>query len=461
MFELATAFTSGFGGAAVLPDAAQYDTARAVWNGLIDHRPAVIARCRSPLDIADALRLTRESGLPLAVRGGGHSVGGLGSCTGGVVIDLSGMRGVAVDPSRRVATAEGGATWSDYDAATGAFGLASTGGLVSSTGVGGLTLGGGIGWLHRRYGLACDNLIGADVVLADGRMVRAGPDDDPDLLWALRGGGGNFGVVARFEYDVHPVGVVFAGMVLFPFARCREVLTAFRDWVPAVPDELSLMAAVVTAPPESFVPPELVGEKAVAVMGCWCGDLDSGAQELAPMLGLGPMVDLFAPMPYPVLQSMLDSAAPAGVRNYFRGGFLDALDDEVIDIAVEHGARMPSPMSAIHFHHMGGAVARVGTAESAFPGRDAAYTYNLVSMWTDETRDAANVSANRGLAEALRPFTLQRRYVNFLEPVPGGQSLENQARSAYGDEIYTRLAVLKSVYDPENVFRSNINILPK
>jgi len=461
MFELVTAFTSGFGGTAVLPDAEEYDSARAVWNGLIDHRPAVIARCRSPRDIADAIRLTRESGLPLAVRGGGHSVAGLGSCTGGVVIDLSGMRGVAVDPSRHVATAEGGATWSDYDAATSAFDVASTGGLISSTGIGGLTLGGGIGWLQRKYGLACDSLIGADVVLADGRTVHAGPEDDPDLLWALRGGGGNFGVVARFQYSVHPVGAVFAGMLLFPFDRCRDVLTAFRDWVPGLPDEFSLVAAVLTAPPEPFVPPELVGRKAVAIIGCWCGDLDEGAQVLAPMYDLGPLVDLFGPMPYPVLQSMLDSAAPPGLRDYFRGGFLDALDDDVIDIAIEHGARMPSPMSAIHFHNMGGAVARVGTAESAYPGRAAAYTYNLVSIWADETQDEANLWANRRLAEALRPFTLRNRYVNFLEPVLGGQSPEDRARAAYGDEIYARLAELKAVYDPDNVFRSNINILPK
>ena len=461
MFELVTAFTSGFGGTAVLPDAQEYDSARAVWNGLIDHRPAVIARCRSPRDIADAIQLTRESGLPLAVRGGGHSVAGLGSCTGGVVIDLSGMRGVAVDPARRVATAEGGATWSDYDAATGAFGLASTGGLISTTGIGGLTLGGGIGWLQRKYGLACDNLIGADAVLADGRIVRAGPDEDPDLLWALRGGGGNFGVVARFEYALHPVADVFAGMLLFPFDRCRDVLTAFRDWVPEVPDELSLVAAVLTAPPEPFVPPQLVGQKAVAIIGCWCGDLEDGAAALAPMRGLDPLVDMFGPMPYPVLQSMLDDAAPAGVRNYFRGGFLDALDDDVIDIAVEHGALMPSPMSAIHFHNMGGAVARVGTDESAYPGRAAGYTYNLVSIWLDETRDEANLAANRHLAEALRPSTLRSRYVNFLEPASGGQNPEDRARAVYGDEIYARLAALKSAYDPANVFRTNVNILPK
>jgi FAD/FMN-containing dehydrogenase len=460
MFELVKAFTSDFGGTAVLPDAADYDSVRAVWNGLIDHRPALIARCRTDRDIADAIRLTRESGLPLAVRGGGHSVAGLGSCTGGVVIDLSGMRGVAVDPGRRLAAAEGGATWSDYDAATGAFALASTGGLISTTGVGGLTLGGGIGWLQRKYGLACDNLVGADVVTADGRIVRADEDHDADLLWALRGGGGNFGVVARFTFNVHPVANVLAGMVVFPFGRAREVLTAFRDWVPLLPDELSMLAAILTAPPEPFVPPQLVGQKVVALMGCWCGDLEEGARVLAPMRDLEPAVDLFGPMPYPVLQSMLDGAAPPGVRDYFRGGFLDALDDAVIDAAIEHGARMPSPMSAIHFHNMGGAVARVGTAASAYPGRAAAYTYNLVTMWVDETQDEANLQANHEAARALRPFTLQGRYVNFLEPGKGGQSPEDRARAVYGDGIYSRLAELKAVYDPDNLFQNNINILP-
>jgi FAD/FMN-containing dehydrogenase len=451
--ELQT-FTTNFKGTAVRPEDPAYDSARAVWNGSIDARPALIARCHTTDDIVTAVTLARASGLPLAVRGGGHSVSGLGTCDGGVVIDLSAMRAVDVDADLRVATVQPGATWADVDAATAAHGLATTGGLISSTGVAGLTLGGGIGWLQRKYGLACDNLIGANIVAADGDVVRVSDSEHPDLLWGLRGGGGNFGVVSQFDFALHPVSTVLGGMLLFPLERGKEVLSAFRDWAADAPDEAAMLAAVMTAPPEPFVPPELVGQKAIALMGCWCGDLDAGAAAVAPLRALGPSADVFGPMPYVALQQMGDGGAPAGLRNYFRGGFVDDLDDEVIDIALTHGERMPSPMSAIHFHQMGGAVGRVSPDASAFSGRHAGYTYNVVSTWADPSEDAVHLEANRELTAALAPVSTGGAYVNFVGDT------DARVRSLYGDEIYDRLSRLKRQWDSTNLFRRNQNIEP-
>jgi FAD binding domain/Berberine and berberine like len=451
--ELPT-FTSNFKGTVVRPGDPGYDSARGVWNGSIDARPALIARCRTTDDIVTAVSLTRASGLPLAVRGGGHSVSGLGTCDGGVVIDLSAMRAVDVDADLRVATVQPGATWADVDAATAPHGLATTGGLVSSTGVAGLTLGGGIGWLQRKYGLACDNLIGADVVAADGDVVRVSDSEHPELLWALRGGGGNFGIVSRFDFALHPVSTVLGGMLLFPFERGKEVLSAFREWAADAPDEASMLAATMTAPPEPFVPPGLVGQKSVALIGCWCGDLDAGAAVVAPLRALGPSADVFGPMPYVALQQMGDGGAPAGLRNYFRGGFVDDLDDEVIDLVLTHGERMPSPMSAIHFHQMGGAVGRVSPDGSAFSGRHAGYTYNVVSTWADPSQDAVHLGANRELAAALAPVSTGGAYVNFV-----GDN-DARVRLLYGSEIYDRLARLKREWDSTNLFRRNQNIEP-
>ena len=451
-------FASHFAGTAVLPDDKQYETARAVWNGTVDARPAVIAQCRTVEDIVAAVTFTRDVGLPLAVRGGGHSVAGLSTCDGGVVIDLSPMRTVSVDAERRVATAGPGATWADYDAATAEHGLASTGGLISTTGVAGLTLGGGIGWLQRKHGLACDNLIGAELVTADGARIRASESERPDLLWGLKGGGGNFGIVSRFEFSLHPVTTVLGGLMLFPMDQGRDVLRTFRDWAAGLPDEGSMLAAVLTAPPAPFVPAELVGNKVVAILGCWCGDLDEGVAALEPMRALKPAADVFGPMPYPALQGMLDAGAPAGLRNYFRGGYLSELTDEVIDVVLAHGAAMPSPMSQIHLHQMGGAVSRVGVGATAFSGRASAYTYNLVSTWTDAAEDTTHVAANRRLSEALAPMSQPTTYVNFLTDAASGS--DAPVRVAYGDDVYDRLARLKRELDPTNLFRTNHNVRP-
>lgn len=458
MTDPASSFVTHFGGTTIVPGDEGYDDARAVWNGTVDARPVLIAQCRTVEDIATAVNLTRDAGLPFAVRGGGHSVAGLSTCDVGVVIDLSSMRAVAVDTKRRIAIAEPGATWGDYDAATAQHGLASTGGLISTTGVAGLTLGGGIGWLQRKHGLACDNLIGAELITADGATVRASESERPDLLWGLRGGGGNFGIVSRFEFSLHPVSTVLGGLMLFPLDQGFDVLRTFRDWAAELPDEGSMLAAVLTAPPEPFVPSHLVGQKAVAVLGCWCGDLEDGAAALEPLRELKPASDVFGPMPYPALQQMLDAGAPAGLRNYFRGGYLSELTDEVIDVVLEQGAAMPSPMSQIHLHQMGGAVGRVGVDATAFSGRAAAYTYNLVSTWTDAAEDAVHVAANRGLAAALAPLSLPSTYVNFLTDA----AVEGDApvRAAYGDDVYERLARLKRELDPTNLFRINHNVRP-
>ena len=450
--EIAAVFAAHFTGEAITPSDDRYDAAREVWNAMAQGRPAVVARCHTVADIVSAVALCREAGVYPAIRAGGHSVAGL-STGDGVVIDLTAMRRVDVDPDARRARVQPGATWHDLDAAGAPHGLATTGGLISATGVAGLTLGGGIGWLQRRYGLACDNLVAADVVTAVGDIVHADAGENPELLWALRGGGGNFGVVANLEFALHPVAMVYGGLMLWSFDRARDVLGEFRAWAADLAEDGSMLIAIMTAPPEPFVPADLVGQRAIGLVGCWCGDLDAGAAAMQPMRELGPAVDLFGPIPYPALQSMLDAGAPFGLRNYFRTGFLNGLDDAVIDVLIEHGAALPSPLSQIHLHQMGGAVAR---GESAFANRTAPFTYNLISTWIEAGEDDANVSANRAAATALAPLSAGRAYVNFLAGTD-----TDAVRSAYGPDIYARLAQVKREFDPSNQFRVNQNVLPE
>ena len=449
--DIAAVFGDHFAGEAITPSDGRYDAAREVWNAMVQGRPAVIARCHTVADIVSAVALCRDAGVYPAVRAGGHSVAGL-STGDSVVIDLTAMRRVDVDPGARRARVQPGATWHDLDAAGQPHGLATTGGLISATGVAGLTLGGGIGWLQRRFGLACDNLVAADIVTAGGDVVHADAEENPDLLWALRGGGGNFGVVANLEFALHPVATVYSGLMLWPFERARDVLTEFHAWAADLADDGSMLISIMTAPPEPFVPAELVGQRAIGLVGCWCGDLDAGAAAMQPMRDLGPAVDLFGPMPYPALQSMLDAGAPFGLRNYFRTGFLDGLGDAVIDALIEHGAALPSPMSQIHVHQMGGAVAR---GDSAFANRDAAFTYNLISTWIEPGEDDVHLSANRAAATALAPLSAGRAYVNFLASAD-----TDTVRSAYGADIYGRLAHVKREFDPGNLFRVNQNVPP-
>ena len=447
-------FVAGFRGTTLTPGEDGYDDARTIYNASFERRPAVIARCRDTADAVAVVNFARESGLPLAVRAGGHSLAGLSTCDDGIVLDLSTMRDVVVDADQRTARVQGGATWADYDTATQALGLASTGGLVSHTGVAGLTLGGGIGWLMRKHGLACDNLRAAEVVTAAGDVVRASGTDDPELLWGLRGGGGNFGVVTSFEFRVHPVGPVLGGLALFPVERGGEVLRAYRAWAAELPDEFTTIAAVITAPPAPFVPEEAVGRKVVGIAGCWCGDVEEGQAALTPIRELKPVVDVFGPMPYTALQGMLDEGAPYGLRNYTRSGYAD-LSDGLIDEVVEHGVRMPSPLSQIHLHQMGGAVARVGEDDTAFSNRRAAFVYNAISTWTDPAEDQIHASTNRELVDAIQRFSSGGVYVNFLSNEGAAR-----VRAAYGEAKFERLAKLKATYDPRNLFRLNQNIPP-
>ena len=448
-------FAVAFPGEALTESDQGYETARQIWNGAIDRRPGVIARCASVDHIAAAVRLAQEAGLAIAVRGGGHSAPGLSTCDGGVMIDLSPMRRVEVHAEDGVAHVEAGATWHDFDAATHAHGLATTGGLISTTGVAGLTLGGGIGWLQRKHGLACDNLVSADVVTASGEVVHTTSEQEPELLWGLRGGGGNFGVVSRFGFRLHPVREVYGGMLMFPITEGTRVLRRYRDWAPELPDEFTTLGGILTAPPAPFVPEPLQGQRVVAVIGCHCGQHGDAERQLAAIRDLNPAVDLFGPMPYPALQSMGDEGAPAGLRNHFRSGYAAELSDGLIDLLLDQGSRLRSPFSQIHLHQMGGAVGRVGEDDTAFGNRHAAYAYNLIATWTDPAEDEAQMAGNRALAAALEPYSTGGVYVNFL-----GDEGAARIRAAYGEVKFARLQRLKAAYDPDNVFSRNQNIPP-
>ncbi|MDQ4489551.1 FAD-binding oxidoreductase [Sinomonas sp. ASV486] len=440
-------------GELVAPGDELYDQYRHVWNGMIDRRPAMIARCRSSDDVVAAVNFARTHGLLLAVRGGGHSFAGFSTCDGGMVLDLSAMRTVQVDPDRRVARAQGGVTWAVYDAATHAHGLASTGGLVSTTGIAGLTLGGGIGWLQRRWGLACDNLLSAEVVTATGEIVRASESENPELFWGLRGGGGNFGVVTEFEFRLHPVADVIGGLMLFAANRAGRVMRAYRDYVSACPDELTTWLSMVTAPAADFVPAPMHGRPALAVLACHCGDPADAEAALLPLRDLQPEVDLIEPMPYPQLQSMLDEDLPPGVRCYLKSGYTAALTDSLIGVIVEHTSAMPSPASTFDFHHMGGAIPRVHDRATAFGDRRSAFCFNIVGVWDQAEDDDANLAWVRSFASALTPFDTGGVYVNFTAE-------DASVQAAYGDEKYGRLKALKQQYDPTNLFKLNQNVIP-
>ena len=444
-------------GEVLAPGDPGYDQGRRVWNGSIDRHPAAIVRCTAVDDVVATVEAATTTGLPLAVRGGGHNVAGFGTCDGGIVADLSGLRGVVVDPVGRTARAGGGARWGDVDAATGAFGLAVTGGQVSTTGIGGLTLGGGIGWLMRKYGLACDNLLSAEVVLADGRVVTATADNQhADLFWGLRGGGGNFGVVTSFEYRLHPVRSVLAGAVLHPRSGTAELLHLFRDFATDAPDEVSSQFGLWT-PVGDAVPPQVAGMGQVAgIEGCWCGQLDDGEKALAPVREFGdPLVDDFAVMPYPALQKLLDPGAPFGMQNYAKAEYLRDLSDDAIAAIADAAASVPSPASQLYVTHLGGAVSRVGEEETAFSHRAAPYLVNILSIWVDPAEWDEHVEWARAAWASLRPFSTGGAYVNFL----GDEGLD-RVRRAYSPSTYARLVEVKRRYDPTNLFVLNQNIPP-
>jgi FAD/FMN-containing dehydrogenase len=444
-------------GEAIAPGDADYDGARAVWNAMIDRRPAVIARCRGVADVRAALRFAREHGLPIAVRGGGHNVAGNAVCDGGIVIDLSPMKGIHVDPRARTARVQPGVTLAELDRETQVFGLATPTGLISMTGIAGLTLGGGLGWLSRRYGTACDNLLSAEVVLANGEVVTAGADDDPDLLWALRGGGGNFGIVTSFEYRLHPVGPqVLAGAIFHRGDHAREVLRSYRDFMADAPDELTVNAVLLTAPEAPFLPAEAHGTPALALALCYAGDPEDGERVLRPLRALGrPLADLVAPMPYTAFQTMFDAGYPPGQQNYWKSSYLDDISDEAIDVALDGARRMTSALSSFYFQPMGGAIARSTPDEAAFGHRDADFDFNILSVWSDPAESDEHVAWTRALWEAMQPFASGGVYVNNL-----GDEGPDRVRAAYAPAVYDRLVSLKDRYDPDNVFRMNQNIPP-
>jgi FAD/FMN-containing dehydrogenase len=434
-----------------------YDDARRIWNGAHDRHPALIVRCTGPADVMRAVEFARSQDLLVAVRGGAHSIPGFSTCDGGIVIDLGPMQGVRVDPESRTARAEGGVTWGAFDHETQAFGLAVTGGLISTTGLGGFTLGGGIGWLLRKHGLACDNLVSADVVTADGRLVKASAEENPELFWGLRGGGGNFGIATSLEYAVHPVGpTVIGGPVFYPAERAAEVLSWWREFVNDIPDELTTIANLITAPPAPFLPEEWHGKKLVGLVACYAGPLDEGERVVAPMKEVGdPVADLLGPIPYTTLQALIDPLCPPGDPWYMKAGYLRELDDDAIVVALRHHEEITSPKSEIHFHHFGGAAARVGDDETAYGERQAPYVINILASSNESEGFDEHVDwAHRFYAD-IEPSLTGGAYINFLSAEG-----EQRVRAAYGPEKFARLQALKDEWDPTNLFRLNQNVPP-
>jgi FAD/FMN-containing dehydrogenase len=450
----------GFRGDVIVPDHHDYDHARAIWNGTVDRRPRLIARCSGTADVAAAVRFARDRGLEIAVRGGGHNVAGTAVCDGGMVIDLSAMRAVAVDPVERTALVQGGALWGDVDHETQAHGLATTGGIVSHTGVGGVSLGGGIGWLMRTHGLTVDNLVAAEVVTAEGEVVWASASDHPDLFWALRGGGGNFGVVGSFRFALHPVGpTVTAGPVFWAAEDTTEVLRFYRDFAADAPDELGTVIRLGTIPPLPVIGEELHFRPAVAVATCYAGPVEAGERAVRALRQFGtPLLDLVGPTLYVDHQRGLDDTVPHGWHYYWKATNLTGLSDAVIDILAAHASAATSPRSYAAVFHMGGAVARAPRDATAYPGREVGHTMSIDAVWLpeqDDTVGAAETAWARAFFDALESHRAGV-YVNFLD----ADDDTSRVREAYGDDTYRRLAEVKAKYDPENVFHNNKNIQP-
>ena len=446
-----------FKGTVLTPADPGYDDARRVFNGLVDRRPARIMRCTDAGDVAAALMLARQEGLPVSVYGGGHGVTGSAVVDDGMCIDLRALDGVVVDPVARTARVGGGATWGAVDAATQEFGLAVTAGRVSDTGVGGLTLGSGSGWLERAFGFTCDNMLEAEVVTADGRIVTASARENPDLFWAIRGGGGNFGVVTSFVFQLHPGGpTVLGGMLLYPASMARNLVRFWRGFMTDAPDEVGSGVAFITAPPLDFVPEPVRGQPVVGVVLCYAGDPVEGAEVMAPLLEYGPpAVNLVQPMPYLAVQQLIDQANPKGMRNYWTADFLGDLSDEAVDTLVSHATHPRSPLSQVILVAGGGAIARVPDDATALGQRNAAWNIHYLSMWADPADDDVNIRHTRSMAEAMRPWTTGRLYLNYI-----GDEGPGRVEAAYGPEKYARLQQIKRIWDPDNVFRHNQNITP-
>jgi FAD/FMN-containing dehydrogenase len=447
--EVPDELAASFSGELLAPDSPGYDDARRVHNGLIDKRPALVARCSNTADVRDAVNLGRETGAEISVRGGGHNVAGLAATAGGLMIDLAPMRGIHVDPETRRVRAQPGVTWNEYNRAANAYGLATTGGVISTTGIAGLTLGGGLGWLMGKYGMAIDNLESAEVVLADGRIVTASDAADADLFWAIRGGGGNFGVVTSLEYRAHPVDVIFGGIAAHPLSAAGEFFDFYRQFTKSLPDELTAFAGLVHAPDGS-------GTKIVANPMCHCGDMKQAESDVRPAREFGPpALDLIGPMPYPVINTLLDPGFPKGALNYWKSAFFTELSDAAVRTMVEAFEAAPSQMSGMVIEHFHGEVTRIDPTATAFPHRQPGFNLALIGEWLDPSETETNVRWVRETFASLQPYMAPQAYVNYLADDDTART-----RDAYGPN-YDRLVDLKRRYDPENRFRLNQNIDPK
>jgi len=457
--EVVDSFRAGMRGAVLRPGDHGYDEARRVWSGMIDKRPALIARCTGAADVIAAVNFAREHNLLVAVHGGGHNVAGHATCDGGLMIDLSPMKGIHIDPRRHTAQAQGGATWGDLDRETQVFGLAAPGGVVSTTGIAGLTLGGGYGWLRRKYGLSCDNLLSIDIVTADGRLLTASETDNAELFWAIRGGGGNFGVVTSFEYQLHPVGpLVMFLAVMYPARQAQTILPAWRDVMATAPDEFSSNALFLSIPETPMLPAQVHGQRVFAVVGMYAGAVEEGQRFVQPLRELAePLFDLSGPMPYTVVQSLLDSFYPAHqYLHYWKSLYLNHLDEEAIATLTDWADNRPAGHGSIDLWAMGGAASRVGADATALGDRSAPFTLVWNTTWSDPNESEKNIAWTRACYQAMQPYSPGRSYLNF----PGfGEEGDELVRMAYGPN-YDRLVRIKNSYDPSNLFRLNQNIKP-
>lgn len=442
-------------GEMILPSDERYEQARRVYNGMIDRRPAVIACCQGVADVVAAIRFARANQIPLAIRGGGHSGPGLGTCNGGLVIDLSLMKGIQIEANTRTARIDGGCTWGEVDRATHPFGLATPSGFISSTGVGGLTLGGGIGYLTRAYGLTVDSLLEVELVLADGSVVSASADRNPDLFWAVRGGGGNFGVVTSFTFRLHPVDQVYGGPILWPLELASELLPFWRDFIRTAPEDINGWFAFLTVPPVPAFPEALHRKKMCAIVWCYTGPLDQATERFAPIRAFGPpSLDHAGPLPYPALQSVFDGLYPPGLQWYWKADFFRDLPDETIALHLAYAAQLPTGHSTMHLYPVNGAAHRLATTDTAFSFRDAEFAEVIVGVDPDPANNERMIAWAREYWQALHPHSAGGAYVNMIM-----DEGHEQIQAAYRDN-YPRLARIKATYDPENLFRLNQNIRP-